>query len=80
MKIVTGVCRSFWLADKAFEEDLSPQKSLKPRFKFRTIKKDLLEHEDNRVVAVLHTKKLSDEVHKEKVLPFTTLRRQTGCI
>ena len=78
----------FWLeyaklsgpADKAFEEDLSPQKSLEPTFVFRIIKKDLLEDESNGVVAALHTKKLSDEVHKEKVLPFKTLRRLTGCI
>ena len=47
MKIVTGVCRSFWPVYKAFEEDLSPQMSLKLRFEVRTIKKDLSELEDN---------------------------------
>lgn len=68
------------LAGKASEEDLSPQVFEALVRILNNKLKDLLEHEDNGVVVALHTKKLSDEVHIEKVLPFKTLRRLPGCI
>ena len=64
----------FWLeyaelsgpANKVFEEDLNPQKSLMPRFKFRTTKKDLLEYEDDEIMAALsHQKTFRCESQRE---------------